>query len=210
MDQKAFVESEPGSWWFFDPSTDTPWFEGRRALVEPRGWQEPDWLKDQTKVEELYKAIETQAPQLLRDLDDLIDTDEAKVAWIASVRTLLVPQVVPSASAPARGSANDQGPAATPGAPAPAEAPKKKGGLFAKRTDIEEPAEPGRAPESVVVPAHVTQGVEQIIKSLSGEGSSELGDELGISEEQMAELANDPDFERMVHEEVARLHQANS
>src|SRR2546421_7808907 len=89
MEQPELAGAEAGSWWFIDPRNDSPWFEARRALVEPRGWQEPYWLGEQAKLEELYQELEQKAPQLLRDLDGMHDSDDAKLAWIASVKEAL-------------------------------------------------------------------------------------------------------------------------
>lgn len=218
MEQKEFVEAEPGSWWFIDPSSDVRWYEARRELSESRGWQEPYWLAEQTKLEELYKEIELKAPQLLRDLDYLRDTDDDRIAWIVSVREALAPAPAEApAPAPAEAPASHHDEPAVEGAPevkaavAP-EAPKKKAaGIFAKKLEQLEPQEEAAAPAPADVPPHVTEGVARVIESLSGEASSELAAELGVSEEDLAELANDPEFERMVHEEAAKLHlsQAN-
>jgi hypothetical protein len=211
MEQREFVEAEPGSWWFIDPGNDSAWYEARRALVEPKGWQEPSWLEDQSKLLELYKDLEARGPQLLKDLDDLYD-DDSKIRWIASVQEVLAPLVEEHKPEPEMGPEAEPAvvemPQAREDPPAESEAPKKKG-LFAKKREEAQPEPELQGQAAAEVPAHVTAGVTKIFEALSGEAGAALADELGISEDHLAELANDPEFEQMVHEEAARLLQAN-
>ena len=211
MERQEFVEAEPGSWWFTEPSPDRPWHQARLELGEGRGWTDPSWFSERVKIEELYRALEYQAPQLLKDLDYLID-DYQRMAWVRSVQDALTD--------PPRGSAPEPPiPTATPPAPVvkddrppapqnPPEAPVAKrpaARLFAKK-GADAPPGPPADPIPDAVPAHVIEGVSRVLESLSGENTAELAAELGLTEEDLSDLANDPDFERMVHEEAARLH----
>jgi hypothetical protein len=209
VDQKAFVEAEPGSWWLIDPRTDAPWSQARKDLVEPKGWQEPYWLEEQSKLSELFQELELKAPQLLRELDDLRESDDDRIAWIVAAQSALAPVKVD----PAAEAAPAPAPEANVEVAAVAEAPKKKAaGLFAKKVEQQEEQDAAQAAAAgqTEVPPHVTESVARVIESMSGDASSELAAELGLSEEELAELASDPEFERMVHEEAARLHAASN
>jgi hypothetical protein len=210
VERQQFVEADPGSWWFTEPSPDLRWHPARIELGEARGWTDVSWFTERVKIEELYQALENEAPQLLRDLDFLIDDDQ-RIAWVQSVHDALADP--PRASAPEQAVHTTARPAPVAKDERAAEASVAKrpsGGLFAKKAAD---APPDRAPDPIpdAVPAHVTEGVSKVLESLSGENTAELAAELGLTEEDLAGLANDPDFERMVHEEAARLHlgQAN-
>jgi hypothetical protein len=61
---------------------------------------------------------------------------------------------------------------------------------------------PGVEPEALQVPGG---GVIEEVMSELGEDISDLAQEADLSEEELAELVNDPEFEQMVAEEVAKL-----
>jgi hypothetical protein len=205
VERQEFVEAEPGSWWFTEPSPDRRWHQARLELGEARGWTDPSWFTERMKIEELYRALENQAPQLLKDLDYLID-DFQRIAWVQSVQKALTdPPRVPAPETPASTAAP---PAPVAKDPRPAEAAVAKrptARLFAKKA-ADAPPDPAPDPIPDAVPAHVTEGVSRVLESLSGENTAELAAELGLTEEDLADLAHDPDFQRMVHEEAARLH----
>jgi hypothetical protein len=209
VERQEFVETEPGSWWFTEPSPDRRWHQARLELGEARGWTDPSWFTERTKIEELYRALENQAPQLLKDLDYLID-DYQRIAWVQSAQQALNdPPRVPTPETPV--------PTAAPPVPVAkdqrraeaAVAQRPRARLFTKK-GADGPPDP--APEAIpdpipdTVPAHVSEGVSRVLESLSGENTAELAAELGLTEEDLAALAHDPDFQRMVHEEAARLH----
>lgn len=228
MERTEFVEGEPGSWWFIDPANDTRWYPARRELAESRGWEDPYWLTEPGKLEELYRELDGKAPQLLRDLDNLREDDDERIAWIRSVLEALADPVPAEPAEPAldpepAAAAAPAEPAAPPAQEEPAAvAPQKRSGegLFAKKAADDAPPDPVQdAPPDPVqdappeaVPAHVTEGVARVLQTLSGESAADLAAELGLTEADLAELAGDAEFERMVHEEAARLHlgQANA
>jgi hypothetical protein len=209
VERQQFVEADPGSWWFTEPSPDLRWHQARIELGEARGWTELSWFTERMKIEELYQALENKAPQLLRDLDFLIDDDQ-RIAWVQSVHEALSDP--PRASAPEQAVHTTAPPAPVAKDERPAEASVAKrpaGGLFAKKA-ADAPPDPAPDPIPDAVPAHVTEEVSKVLESLSGENTAELAAELGLTEGDLAGLANDPDFERMVHEEAARLHLGQS
>jgi hypothetical protein len=210
VERQEFVEAEPGSWWFTEPSPDLRWHQARLELGEAREWTDLSWFTERVKIEELYQALENKAPQLLRDLDYLIDDDQ-RIAWVRSVQEALTDPLRVSAPEPPVPTAAPPAPVAKDERPAEAAVAKRPaGGLFAKKA-ADAPPDPAPDPIPDAVPAHVTEGVSRVLESLSGENTAELAAELGLTEEDLAGLANDPEFERMVHEEAARVHlgQAN-
>ncbi|HET6875018.1 MAG TPA: hypothetical protein VFH70_09580 [Acidimicrobiales bacterium] len=212
MERTEFVEGEPGSWWFIDPANDTRWYPARRELAESRGWEDPYWLTEPAKLEELYRDLDSKAPQLLRELDNLREDDDERIAWIRLVLEALA-EPVPAASAetshdpePATAVAPPAHPAQEEPAAAAARQNRSGGGLFASKAADDAPSAPAQDAPPEGVPAHVTEGVARVLQALSGESASDLAAELGLTEADLAELAGDPEFERMVHEEAARLH----
>jgi hypothetical protein len=208
VEREEFVEAEPGSWWFTEPSPDVRWHQARLELGEARGWTDLSWFTERVKIEELHRALENKAPQLLRDLDYLTD-DDKRVAWVQSVQEALTDPPRVSAPDPPVPTAPPPAPIAKDERPAEAAVAKRPAAFAKKAADA--PLDPAPDPIPDAVPASVIEGVSRVLESLSGENTAELAAELGVTEEDLAGLANDPDFERMVHEETARLHlgQAN-
>lgn len=226
MERAQFTE--PGTCWLSDrETTDYRITELRLKLGELHGWND-QWWNEQKYLDELYTETENTKPQLLRDLDNATEV-ESQLRWLEEtyqvIRELRSPK---EAAAPEGGKAEPpvQEPVSPPAAiqePA-AEWDESWGMLyrvlpsgeyqFAFSDDHKtvragtdwmsrEVAAAGRDAGAAALEAP-SAAIEEVLSEV-GADVADLAKEMGLSEQEVAELMSDPELEQMVADEVAKL-----
>ncbi|HMC40856.1 MAG TPA: hypothetical protein VKI19_14420 [Acidimicrobiales bacterium] len=117
MERDTFVDATQPWWLTQRELNNTTLVEQRDGLAQDLGW-EKQWFEAQNRVEELYQKVETADPDLLRQLDELVDENQ-QVEWMKVLRTRLAPPTqngAESETAEAEGEATGQAtPAEDPG-----------------------------------------------------------------------------------------------
>jgi hypothetical protein len=185
MDKEEFAAIDAESpWWLIAVEIDYSLVEARKDLGVALGYdRETQWWREKDKVEELYRTLESTRPTLLTELDLATDAPKQK-EWLDQVVAALTPQ--PAHTEQAGGA--QVVPPAKPVTPA-GEAPQKRASAFGKKSE----------PSLDAV-------VKKELAGMSGNVSS-LAAEMGISEEEMAQLLKElPDnFEQLVAEQAKSI-----
>jgi hypothetical protein len=213
MERAEFVASDGPSWWLYDAEIEIRIDEARRELGVALGTTEREWYNEANRRQELLDFLQTNGPQLLVDLDTLYN-DEERLQWVRAVTKLVAPPTPPASAAgkdqpdPAAGPA----PAAVQAGekPAPAAAAVKKsifkakaasGAAEAAASDAGAAAGAGEAPG----PAQLEDATRSVLSDVGGGGLADLARDLGVEPGDLEAIVNDPDFERQVRDEVARI-----
>jgi hypothetical protein len=220
MDKEQFLAADANSMWFLQPVLSESLETLRRQIGASFGWTDPLWYTDKTKLESLYGFLAPQGTQVFQDLQ-LATDDTRQTQWLDSVvemkkksdsppkssestQTAPTAPKPPTAAAPPKprpsafggsGAAppgGDGGSAPSPGAATTGAAPAKKS-IFKPK---DEPAP---------VQGQIDEAVKTVMSDLSGGGLTGLASELDISAEELQSVLQDPDFERLVAEEAAKL-----
>jgi chemotaxis protein histidine kinase CheA len=227
MDKAAFsdVEADP-KWWLLQPDVAFELTELRKDVSENIGWgREDQWYLEKWKVEELFDLIEQRSYLLLQELDDAGD-DYKRQEWMTKVVELTKPVADepavksgegPAASAEAPATAAGSAPAAatageTEIAPAAAAAAPKPS-IFKKKAQpapdapAAEPAATAEAPAATADVEALEAAVKDVMAHIAPDNLPALASELGISEQELAELVRDlpENFETLIAAEVAKL-----
>jgi hypothetical protein len=221
MENREFVGADGQSWWLYEVQTDRRIEESRQELGFALGWTEIEWFADPNRRQALLEFLQAKAPhgpQLLVDLDTVAD-DEARLQWVLAVKQLALPPAAQQAAGrevaadkeqPAKAAEPRQAPAPREPEPQPAPAPAKKSIFKAKaasdaaaanRSDAAANAVAGGTPGA----ARLEDATRAVLSDLGGGGLADLAHELGVEPGDLEAIVNDPDFERQVREEVARM-----
>jgi hypothetical protein len=224
MERTEFTGVDGQSWWLYEVQTEIRIEEARRELGATLGWYESDWFTDPNRRQSLFDFLQTNGAQLLIDLDTLADSD-ARLQWVLQVKKLAAPPPRAAEDGQPPGAANSRQ-AVQPDPPAtPVAAPARKSAFKAKAGSDEESGQPeqnaapaaaarksifkARAAPDAAAAAPRTPQLEEatktVLSDLSGGGLADLAQELGVEPGDLEGIVNNPDFERQVREEVARM-----
>jgi hypothetical protein len=186
MEREVFVATDvPPPWWLIAEEIDYALVEPRKDLGVALGYdREARWWLEKTNVEELYNILQRTKPTLLAtELDEATD-ERTRKGWLDQVLAALAPQ--PEDTEKTGG--DEVLPAAKAAAPV-GEAPKKRSSAFGAKSK----------PSLDAV-------VKKEMAEMSGNVSS-LAAEMGISEEEMADLLKElpANFEQMVAEQARSI-----
>jgi hypothetical protein len=217
MDKDQFAPDPPGTWWLLEGDVNYQVEEGRQDLEKSFGFEDALWYTKKANLEAVHNEIEQSSTrdQLWFELSQAADPDSRK-KWLGSVAELrraksappdpgTAPATAPPpvsgtpTAEPASGSAQPQGGAAAPAA----EAAPRKSIFKAKQAPQPQPAP--ASTETTVKAEQIDEAVKTALSDLSGDRILSLASELGLNADQVQEMVQDPEFERMVAEEVARL-----
>ncbi len=186
MERQEFVEAEPGSWWFTEPSPDRPWHQARLELGEGSRVDGPVLVQRAGEDRGVVPgtgipgAAAAQRPRLpdRRLPEDGVGPVGPGRADRSTSRSAPEPPI-PTATPPAPVVKDDRPPAPQN----PPEAPVAKrpaARLFAKK-GADAPPGPPADPIPDAVPAHVIEGVSRVLESLSGENAARVGRRAGAN-----------------------------
>jgi hypothetical protein len=200
METREFLGADGQSWWLYEVQTDKRIEDARQELGFTLGW-ESDWFADPNRRQALFEFLQTtrpQGPQLLADLDTIAG-DQAQLEWLLALNKLALspqeqvdeaPPAQPVKPAPAPDKAKEEA--------RPAAAPAKKSIFKAKAASDAAPSGSGEG-------AQLENATKAVLSDLGGGGLADLAQELGVQPDDLEAIVKDPDFERQVREEVARM-----
>jgi hypothetical protein len=217
MDKDQFAPDPPGTWWLLESEVNYQVEEGRQDLEKSFGFEDSLWYTKKANLEAVHNEIEQSSTrdQLWYELSQAADPASRK-QWLGSVAQLKRAKSAPpdfgtapatppppvsatSTGQPASGSPQPQGGTAA----SAAEAAVRKSIFKAKQQPRPEPAP--ASTETTVKAEQIGEAVKTALSDLSGDRISSLASELGVNADQVQAMVQDPEFERMVAEEVARL-----
>jgi hypothetical protein len=217
MESRQFLGADGQSWWLYDVQTDRRIEEARQELGRTLAWTETEWYADPNRRQALLEFLQTtrpDGPQLLADLD-IIAGPEAQLEWVLGVNKLVlstqqpvdeVQPAEPVKSDPAPVPAEEPAKEKAPPAPPP---PKKS--IFKAKAVSDAAATtgsdggPSAGGNGAAVSARLEDATRAVLSDLGGGGLTGLAQELGVEPGDLEAIVKDPDFERQVREEVARL-----
>jgi hypothetical protein len=213
MESRQFLGADGQSWWLYEVQTDRRIEEARAELGLALGWTETEWFADPLRRQALLEFLQTtrpEGPELLVNLDTVAD-DEARLQWVSGLKKLALPTEQPVDEVqPAEAVTSSPAPAPAKEKAAPATAPAKKS-IFKTKAASDAAAATGSGASATTV-ANGTPGTAQledatkaVLSDLGGGGLADLAQELGVEPGDLEAIVKDPDFERQVREEVARL-----
>jgi hypothetical protein len=210
MERAEFLGTDDHTWWLYEVQPDTRIEEARRQLGYAFGWTETEWFLDPYRRQELFDFLQTNGAQLLADLDS-VTYDEDRLRWISTVKDLFV-SLQQTADKGQSATTARSSPAPSPARPPtpPPAGPAKKSIFKAKATSTP-PAASG--PDAATAPvaggtppaSQLEETMQAVFSDLGGGGLGDLAQELGVEPAELDGIVNDPDFERQVREEVARI-----
>jgi hypothetical protein len=217
MNKDQFAPDPPETWWLLEADVNYQVEEGRKDLDKSFGFADALWYTKKVNLEAVHNEIEQSSTrdQLWYELSQAADPDSRK-KWLGSVAQLKRPKSAPPDTGTAPATSPPPGRAAPNGEPASG-SPQPQGGAAAPAAEAaprksifkakQEP-QPQPAPvntETTVKAEQIDEAVKTALSDLSGDRISSLASELGVNADQVQEMVQDPEFERMVAEEVARL-----
>lgn len=216
MERDQFVDVDARGWWLVELQVDPALEPKRTALGECWGWTDLQWFADRQKMEEMFRFLEANGPDLLRQLDEANDVNrrskwlddliEAKrpAAPHTAVQETSPATVKPAGATPAGATAAKKTspfarmkPAGETQSEQTTDTPAATGA--AAPTEAAAPRRPSPfgkkaapAAEPVAQPP-AAESVEHIKESLSELAADP---DVPISQEEVEELLSDPNFEK--------------
>jgi hypothetical protein len=205
MERAEFLGTDDQTWWLYQVQPDARIEEARRQLGYAFGWTETEWYLDPYRRQALFDFLQTNGARLLVDLDT-VTYDEDRLRWISTVKDLSASlQQTADKAQPATTTKSSQAPGpARPPTPPPA-GPAKKSIFKAKATSSPAASGPDPVAGETSPAAQLEETVQAVFSDLGGGGLADLAQELGVEPAELDSIVNDPDFERQVREEVARI-----
>jgi hypothetical protein len=210
MERAEFLGTDDQTWWLYEVQPDTRIEEARRQLGYAFGWTETEWFLDPYRRQALFDFLQTNGARLLVDLET-VTYDEDRLRWISTVKDLSASlQQTADKGQSATTARSTQAPSqARPPVPPPA-GPAKKSIFKAKATSSPAAAS---GPDAATAPVageappatQLEETMQAVFSDLGGGGLADLAQELGVEPAELDGIVNDPDFERQVREEVARI-----
>jgi hypothetical protein len=209
MERAEFLGTDDQTWWLYEVQSDTRMEEARRQLGYAFGWTETEWFLDPYRRQALFDFLQTNGARLLVDLDT-VTYDEDRLRWISSVKDLSASlQQTAEKGQPATTAGSTQAPSQGRAPVPPPAGPAKKSIFKAKATSSPAASGPDAATAPVAgetPPATpLEETIQAVFSDLGGGGLADLAQELGVEPAELDGIVNDPDFERQVREEVARI-----
>jgi hypothetical protein len=209
MERAQFVGEDGKSWWLYDIETDSRIDDARRELGLAFQTTEREWFNEPLQRQGLFDLLYTKGSQLLIDLDTISNVEE-QLQWLLAVTKLAAPPE-PATGKSQPDQVGEASPAVIQTEPKPAtpEAPARKSAFKAKAAA--DPAASGSdagagtAESTTPAPARLEEATQTVLSGLGSGGLAGLAQELGVQPGDLEGIVNDPDFERQVREEVAKI-----
>jgi hypothetical protein len=186
-------------WWLVSTGIDPALEEKRKELGVSFGWTDTLWFMEATKLEEIWRLLETERYDLIISLDEVIDLDK-RSAWIDDVIEARTPKEERVEAEPAGTPSGEAGSAAENGTAAPAtpSAPGKKPSIFVHKDQKAETEEPAVAD---LQDAPVSEDVKTTLEEWISDSS------IPVDAQMVAEALKDPDFDAKFKEAEEGLDQ---
>ena len=181
MEKEQFLSTEPDAWWLVTRDVEYRIEAGRRALGETLGWGDPLWYKEPVNSRAGGSGFE-------RCTLACCGPRRGQAEAVRHPFNHAAGRCVYLSFGPVRQPGRRHQPRLFPTKQAPASKPSVRAAPAADENTVE-----------------LHAAVQEVLTELSGDRGAALAGDLGLTAEEASDLAHDPDFERMVAEEGAKL-----